>query len=203
MLIFDFLKFDLINKVEGSYSFGLGIVIGFLLWIPYILYGVLAIWTVCYAFKKSEVKRWKAFIPMTLMIITIVLFVFLPYSKTYIELNYSFNKERFQKTVQLMNNGVMQRYQIGTNKYIAPYRVTSYSGVLYTDVNDGVTKIMFYAFSGLKKDVVIVYCSDDSGIDQRDFSGSIYDAMWNYSNTKKIDVNWYSAIINGYKTDIE
>jgi uncharacterized membrane protein YuzA (DUF378 family) len=48
LLIFDFFKFDLITKVKGSYSFGAGIIVGFLLWIPYILYGILVIWTVCY-----------------------------------------------------------------------------------------------------------------------------------------------------------
>jgi hypothetical protein len=101
-----------------------------------------------------------------------------------------------------MNNGEMQKYQIGTNKYMAPYRLTSYSGVLNTDVHDNVTKIMFYAFSGLKKDVVIVYCSDDSGIDKRDFNGGIYGGSWNFSNTRKINVNWYSATIMGYKIDM-
>lgn len=196
ILAFDFVKFDLIIRVKGSGSFGAGIVSGFLLLFPYILYGLLAIWSLLYVFKRIKAKKWRAFAPMCVIIVTIFLLGLFPYTKAYLKANYSINKEEFQKTIQLLNNGEMQQYQIGTDKFLVPYRLTSYSGVLYTDVDNGVTKVMFFAYSGFNKDVVIVYSSDDSGINENDFSGNFpIGSTWNFSKINKIDTNWYSSTI--------
>ncbi|MEA4831616.1 hypothetical protein SDC9_127036 [bioreactor metagenome] len=178
-------------------SFGAGIIVGFLLYIPYILYGILAIRTVFYLFKKFKEKRLVAFAPAGIILVTTLLYALFPYTNLYLNMYYSLNKGMLQKTVQLMNEGKV--YPIDNNEYIVPYKSTSYTGVLYTEVNDGITKIMFYAFKGVKKDIVIVYSSDDSSINKKDFNNIIYGGTWNFSNIKKIDTNWYSATINGYK----
>lgn len=195
---FDLLKYDVMIRINGGSSFGASIVVGYLLWIPYILYGVLAIWSFVYAFKWIKSKNWRALLPAIVSIITIFFLFVFPYTDAYLDLNYSLNKEQLQETVQMVKSGKIHKYQIDEYEYMAPYRLTSYSGVLYLDQNSGVTKIMFYAFRRFQKDVVIVYSSDDSSIDETDFFNVLGFARWNYSNIQKIETNWYSATVNGY-----
>lgn len=200
ILAFDFFKFDFFLGVRGSSSFGAEIVYGFLALIPYGLYGILAIWSGIYAFKKYNSMRGKAFIPTTVILITIFLLNFFPYTKLYLNLNYSLNRGRFQQTIQIINGGEIEdykrNYQLGSEEYIVPYRLASYSGVIQVQIHNDIIKVMFSAYKGYSREVVIVYASDDSGIDKTDFSSN--GATCNYSNINKIDVNWYSATISGY-----
>lgn len=201
VLAFDFLKFDFIIKVKSAGSFGAEIVSGFLVLIPYGLYGILAIWSLIYIFKKYRSKKWMALLPAIIILVTVLLLGFFPYTKMYLDLNYSINKARFQQTIHLVDSGEIKgykkNYQLGSDEYIAPYRLSSYSGVVRVQVHNDVTKLMFSAYKGYSREVVIVYSSDDSGINKKDFSDRLNGATWNFSNIKKIDGNWYSATVNG------
>lgn len=127
------------------------------------------------------------------MTIAILLLGFFPYTNAYLNLFYSLNRDAFQKTIELVNNGEIRHLQTDTNEYAVPYRSTSYAGVMYTE---GVSKIMFFAYYGFEKAVVIVYSSVDSGIDKDDFNDGFPTGYnWGFSDIKKIDTNWYSATV--------
>lgn len=197
--MFDFFKFDLIIKVKGSYSFGAEIVLGYILYIPYVIFACLTAWSTIYMFKKIKSKKWKAILPTAVMLFTILLLIVFPYTNMYINMFYKLNQEQLQKTIQMVYNGEIHSYAIDENEYRVPFRLTSYSGVMQKDIHNGVTKVEFNAFKGIKKDndVIIVYASDDSGITSDDFTDDLI--TWNLSNIKKICPKWYSATVNGYK----
>ncbi len=199
LVLFDFFKFDWIIKIKVSQSFGAEILLGFILYIPYIIFACLTGWSIIYIFKKIKSKKWKSILPTAVMAFTILLLIVFPYTKTYINMFYKLNQEQLQKTIQMVNSEEIHSYAIDENEYRAPFRLTSYSGVMHKDSHNGVTKVKFYAFKGIKKDndVIIVYSSDDSSIDSDDFSDDL--VKWNLSNIKKICPNWYSATVNGYE----
>lgn len=188
LLLFDFFKFDMIIRAKG-YSFGLTIIVGLLAYLPYLLYVIWTSWLVVYIFKKGEIQKVRTFMPLAVMVVTILLLTVVPYSDTYANLNYSLNKQNFEKTIDMVNNGEIQQYQTNMTEYVVPYRFTSYIGKLYTCVNDDVTKVMFYAYRGFRGSVVLIYSSDGSEIKNRDFEKS-------FNSIKRIDDNWYSAKYN-------
>lgn len=188
LLLFDFFKFDMIIRAKG-YSFGLTIIVGFLAYLPYLIYVIWTIWLVVYIFKKGEIQKVTTFMPLAIMVVTILLLTVVPYSDTYTSLNYSLNKQNFGKIIEMVKNGEIQQYRTNMTEYVVPYRFTSYIGKMYTCVNDDVIKVMFYAYRGFRGNVVLIYSSDGSEIKNRDFGK-------NFKNIKRIDDNWYSAKYN-------
>lgn len=185
LILFDFFKYDIF--IKANYSFGLLMVVGILSYIPYVLYGILIIWIVWHIIRKVRALHWMTFVPLTVVIITILLLTVFPYTDEYIGLYYSLNRGNLYKTIEMVNNGEIQR-QTGEHEYVVPYRLTSYSKVLYAHANDEVTEVLFFAYKGIGKATVMVYYSDDSGINESDFS-----SIRNPRNIKKVDDNWYSA----------
>jgi hypothetical protein len=191
-LLFDFFKFDIYNRTD-TYSFGAGLFSGFIILAIYGMYYSLAIGTLFYIILRIKVNKRKAFIPSVIMIVTILLLTFVPYSKGYVNIFYSINKDDFQKIVQMYNKGELDDFQSNVNEYIVPYRLTSYTGKMYVQNTEGVSKIQFYASGGFRK-LVIIYSSDDSGINQEDFYN--LRIKMDYRNIRRIDKNWYSAVIS-------
>lgn len=186
LLWFHLVRFDI--AIKANNSFGLLIVAGLLSFIPYIIYGGWIIWLICFIVKNSESKLMYRVLPLAVNAITILLLTVIPYTDVYVNLNYSFNKDNFNKTIEMINDGEIQLPRTNTNEYIVPYRLTSYTGQLYTYENDDVIKIMFFAYSGIRGGVVLVYSSDDSEIKNTEFQRR-------FENVKKVDKNWYSARI--------
>ena len=197
LILFDFYKFDLLIHVEGKYNFVAGLGISWLALFIYGLYGILVIWSYVYIFTQFKSINWKALIPAAVTSITVILLLVFPYTEAYVNLDYSINKDNFQKTVQMANH--MENYLIGEGEYIVPYRLTSYSGVL-NKADGTITKMMFYAYSGFGKCVVIIYTADDSGINSEEFSEIFNIGKWKYSNIRKLDTNWYSATVSDLYT---
>lgn len=195
LVLFDFYKFDLMIKADG-YSLGAELVTNFLVMIPYCLYALLMIFSLFYAIKKYKSIRWKAVIPSIITIITVIVFAVLPYTKGYESLFYSINKNNYNKIIEMINSREILDYQCDSNMYIVPYRMASYTGKMTAETRDGVTKIKFYAYRGFLKSIVIMYASDDSGINQDDFVDYPYTrAKFEFSNLSTIEPKWYTATV--------
>jgi hypothetical protein len=187
LLWFSLFRFDI--AIKANYSFGLLVVFGLLSHIPYIIYGGWTICVICFTLKKGENMLLGRVLPLATIVVTILLLTVFPYTDAYVSLNYKFNKENFSKTIEMINDGEIQLPRTNMNEFIVPYRLTSYTGKLYTYENDDVTKIMFFAYSGFRGGVVLVYSSDDSEIKNIEFQRI-------FENIKRVDDNWYSARIN-------
>jgi hypothetical protein len=184
---FDWVRFDLSKKINNS------LIIGNFVWFIYFLYGCMGVWSVIYLIKKLSVYRWKAFIPIAIVIITILYFLLIPLSNIYLNIDYKLNGGNRAKIVQMVQNDQMQRNQIGENKYIVPYRLTSHTGYIYVQKNTLVTKIMFYVYCGIGKSRVIIYSSNDSEINENDFNSGIPVTNSHFRDIKKMEKYWYSA----------
>lgn len=156
--------------------------------IPYIIYGGWILWLLCTVIKGRQNGVKYGVIALIIITMTIMLLTVIPYTGAFININYSFNKDNFTKTIEMINNSEVELPRKNTNEYIVPYRLTSYTGLLYTYENDDVTKIMFYVFSGFRGGVVLVYSSDGSELKNTDFQRR-------FENIEKVDENWYSAYI--------
>lgn len=186
LLWFNLLRFDI--AIKASNSFGLLIIAGLMSFIPYIIYGGWILWLLCTVIKGRHNGVKYGVIALIIITMTIMLLTVIPYTGAFININYSFNKDNFTKTIEMINNSEVELPRKNTNEYIVPYRLTSYTGLLYTYENDDVTKIMFYVFSGFRGGVVLVYSSDGSELKNTDFQRR-------FENIEKVDENWYSAYI--------
>ena len=186
LLWFNLLRFDI--AIKASNSFGLLIIAGLMSFIPYIIYGGWILWLLCTVIKRRQNGVKYGVIALIIITMTIMLLTVIPYTGAFININYSFNKDNFTKTIEMINNSEGELPRKNTNEYIVPYRLTSYTGLLYTYENDDVTKIMFYVFSGFRGGVVLVYSSDGSELKNTDFQRR-------FENIEKVDENWYSAYI--------
>lgn len=192
LLLFDRTKYYLVLLTGNRLGFKLAI--GLLLNIMYVLYCGLVIWAVIYVLKRIKEKRLGAFVPLIIVTIILLIFFFIPYSKVYLNFDYEINKTNRSKTIEMFANKEIIKNYPDQEEYIAPYMFTSYTGKIYIQDVDGVTKVMFYSYLGFTKRRIIVYTSDDSGIDEYDFNFGISEKKLNLSDVKKLDKNWYSAI---------
>lgn len=192
ILLFDFFKYDIYNKADAR-SFGAGLAFGLVIYFVYGVYCFLAIGTLFYVIQRLKQYKWKAFIPSMIMLVTILLLTLVPYTKSYVNAFYFINKDNLQKTVQMYTKGELQDFYRG-DEYIVPYRLTSYTGKMVIQERNNSIKIEFYAYRGFSNKTVIIYSSDDSGINPDDFI--IVGYKLNYRNIHKIDTNWYSAVMS-------
>jgi hypothetical protein len=192
ILFFDFFKYDIYNKADAR-SFGAGLAFGFLIYAVYGVYCFLAIGTLFYIVLRIKQYMWKALIPSMIMAVAILLLTFVPYTKSYVNAFYFINKDHLQETVQMYTDGELQDFIRG-DEYIVPYRLTSYTGKMGIQKSQGSVKIEFYAYRGFFNKTVIIYSSDDSSISPEDFT--ILGYKINYRNIRRIDINWYSAVIS-------
>lgn len=103
-----------------------------------------------------------------------------------VRLNYHINKGVREEIIQMMNNGDIERYRGGANKYMSPYRRASQTNKIHYWDN-GNLKALFTVNSDLTGRSVIIYVSDDSGINENDFG-------LEYRRTGKLDDKWYYGI---------
>lgn len=168
----------------------LGILI-FIINIIYILFGVLSI-----VLNMKKVKR-IAFVMILIYAFAIFTVFVFPKTDLYINMDYNINKDRREALIDIIKNDEFDDYRIGLNRYIAPFRQTSYTGTILIQKERGLLKVMFYVYLGINKDSVIVYVSDDSGIKANDFNSDLpVGKSYKFYDIKKLSSNWYSAKIN-------
>jgi len=104
------------------------------------------------------------------------------------------NSENRRKIIEMVENQQIESYKIGPEKYLAPYRFTSHTGIINVRKIDGVTRITFYIHKGfLWKE--LVYLSDDSGVKLGDSRYGLLVDTKNFDRIEKIDSCLYSITI--------
>jgi hypothetical protein len=163
--------------------------------VPFAIYVFFIISLIIIVSKKKYIqfKLVKTIAIILLIILTAIGPLYVPYSNTVAKLQYIVNKEHYADTVQKFSDGQLQRYHAEDDIYVVPYMFTSYTRLVTVQEKDGVTKIRFDIYEGLIKFRVIIYSSDDSGINSSDFSFQSH--KYSYGDIHKIDTNWYSATV--------
>ena len=184
-IVFEWLKYDIRIFAKGGLSLGAEMILGFIIFMVYIFYGLMIVFAVILPVVKRKTCKLGNFVPITLTTIALILhFIFLP-SQLYTSANYNVLSTQRQQTVSMVLNGEIGFYHGDTSQYLATYRLTSQKAKLYVDDSDGVTKIIFYAHCGIRTDNVIVYVSDGAELKEN----------WKYTDIRMLDENWYSAKI--------
>jgi hypothetical protein len=196
ILLFDYFKIDLLYLADNySRNAFEEITLKSIAFVPFALYVIFVVGLLIYIGMNIKVLKWKAALIIAIFSLTVLFYLFVPYSNTFAKLQYNVNKDHYAKTIKLLHSGELPNYHAEEDTYIVPYRFTSYTRLMNVQNSGGVTKIWFDVYKGLTKIKIIVYTSDDSGIKVTDFSkGDGY--TYTYSDIKKIETNWYSATVN-------
>jgi hypothetical protein len=187
-VIFDWFKFDLVVKTNEF-------AVGNLTLIIYIVYWLMGICTIVYAVLLLKQFKWQAFIPTMIFLIAVLYVSIYPMTNLYFNKDYISNAGKRIQTVKMLEQHQLTEYQIGQDEYMVPYRSTSRTDTMLVQEKSNVIKIMFYIYRGFGINKVLVYVSDDSGIEPNDFNFELPSYTQNFKNIKKMDDNWYSAII--------
>jgi len=193
-ILFQIFKYDLLILAKSN-SFGYQIILGLLDNAMYLLYALIFLFSVIYAVVKMKEMKWKAYVHSIVCVLVIFLLIVLPATESYANWNYSLNKSRRTSIIEMKMNGELTEFAIGMNEYRAPYRGVSYTKAIYVQEKANTTKIMFIIHQAFGINRVLIYVSDDSGIDVNDFALSSYPR--NYCDIKKMDTNWYLALVDG------
>lgn len=185
IILFGFLKYD-VYRVAYIRSFGLSLMVGFAMYIVYFLYLLFIGTMIVFTITKIKHKILLAYIPLIVTIATILVTTFLPYSNIYLKAYYAINKECLERTVVMLDNGEMDKYQIDSGTYTAPYRTTSYTSMIYA--NSKTKESLFFVYRGLTTGVVVLYSEDGASYFESDRSKQ-------YENIRIIEDNWYSATV--------
>lgn len=155
------------------------------------MFGVLSI---VLNIKKVKLIAFVMFFIYAFTIFTVFVF---PRTELYINIDYNINNDSREATINMIKNDDIDDCCIGQNEYIVPFRQTSYTRTMHIQEKNGVLKVMFYVYLGIHEKSIIVYVSDDSGIESSDFSSDLpVGILYKFYDIKKLSNNWYSARIN-------
>ena len=182
-IFLSWLKRDIIFYTNTNLPIISAAILGILIFIfdaLYILFGFLSI--------ILNIKKVKIIAFVMLIIYAFTIFTVLVFPKTdlYINIDYNVNNDSREATINMIKNDEIDNYRIGLDKYIAPFRQTSYTGTMHLQEENGVLKVMFYVYLGLYEKSIIVYVSDDGGINPDDFSADLPEGMtYKFNDIKK------------------
>ena len=185
-VVLDWVKWDVSRQMLMAGLFNLIVMIFILL----IFIGLL-IWGIIYAIKKYSQNKFIAFLPLLILIITVMIHTVLPRTTTYQKLNFEFNKSDLIKIVQMFESGEMQNYQIGENEYILPnhMRRISHTGSILAQTREEAEKYLFYIHCGIGKSFAYIYVSGEGEIKDGDFGCT-------YEKIQIVEDGWYVVTIN-------
>lgn len=185
-IVLDWVKWDVSRQMLMAGLFNLLVIIFIML-----IFICLLVWGAIYAYKKYSLNRIIVFLPLLILIITVMIHTVLPLTTTYQKLNFEFNKSEFIKAIHMFETGEMRNYQIGENEYILPnhMRRISHTGSILAQTSEETEKYLFYIHCGLGKSSAYIYVSDESEIKDGDF-GCTYDKI------QMLEDSWYVVIIN-------
>lgn len=186
-ILIDWVRFDLVRFVD---NIGFNLILNLLVFVIGIVYVVLFIWSIVNLVRNYKSDGAGSVVPLVCMIMVLVYYWVVNNSMLYVDIAYKTNKVNMENTVNMYEAGELE--QIGVDKYIAPYRLTSHNKLVYIKSEDGIDTAVFFVSNGYTKDRVIVY--SDYGLDGlNDYGKGDKYGVWEFSNIKELDYNWYYA----------
>ncbi len=185
-ILIDWVRFDLIIAVDniGFNLFFGAVLIGFIF-----LYMGFLIFSVLHLILRFKVRKLKAVIPVTLMLIVFSYYILINYSQLYMDIDFFANKNNREKIIEMYEDNQLK--QIGVNSYLVPFRAASHNKKVYFQNKDGVLKAIFFVSNGFTNDRILLYVSDDGMAYANDFGNETNHL--NLQNIRKVSSNWYYA----------
>ncbi len=192
-LLLNWLKRDIIFFTNTKWPIISAAILGLLIFIIYALYILFGVVSIVLHIKRVKSISYMMIIVYVFAIITVFVF---PRTELYTNIDYNINRTNRELSINMIKSGGIDEYRIDIDEYITPFRQASYNRIMHIQEENGVLKVMFYVYLGMREKSVIVYVSDDSGIEADDFSiGLPPEATYGFNDVKKLSSNWYSANI--------
>jgi len=188
-ILIDWVRFDLIIAID---NIGFNLIFGLLLIGFIALYVIMLNSSLVYLILRWRITRFKALIPLTLMLMVFLYYFIVNYSSAYMHMDYSFNRNDRQEIIEMYENN--QLTQINVNRYLTPYRLSSHNKIVYIQTKENVTKAIFFISNGFEHDRVLLYVSDENMVLNSDFGDGV--SYWDLQNIRKVSENWYFAEIS-------
>lgn len=166
------------------------IITPFLIWIPTIFFLVTTviflIYSVVYATKNAKYIKQKAFIPLLIIIASILLAVFFPFTNTILNLDFKLNYEARNEVVELIEDEELKPDSSNANLITLPQK--------YKNLSKGGGEVMIESF--IDHDAYLFYTF--RGV-LDNYSGFIYDPSElalpelgrEYFEVTKLSESWY------------
>lgn len=188
-VLIDWVRFDLVRFVD---NIGFNLILNLVVVVMGIVYVLLFIWSIIHIVMNYKSDGAGSVVPLVCVVLVLVYYCVVNNSMMYVNIVYKLNKTNMENTINMYEVGELE--QIGVDKYIAPYRFESHNKLVYIKSEADKDTAVFFVSNGYRYDRVIVY--SDCGLD----GISNYDkyhkyGMWEFSNIKGLDYNWYYAEI--------
>lgn len=178
----DWLRYDLIRLVGNN---GFNLVLGIILIALVVIYFLLLIYSRIYFFINYKSKKLNSLIPFMCLSLVFVYYFTVNNSVTYANFMYNVNKNNMEKTINMYEANELK--QIGDDKFIAPYRLTSHNKIVYIDSENDIVTAVFFISNGYRHDRIVFYT--DNNIEDIKLNNK-YNYL-NLTDIKAFDDKWY------------
>lgn len=180
----DWLRFDLIRLVD---NIGFNLVLGIILMALVVIYIFMLIYSLIYSFINYKSKKLNSLIPFMCLLLVFVYYCTVNNSVTYANFMYNVNKNNMEKTINMYEGNELK--QIGVDKFIAPYMLTSHNKIVYIDSENEMMTAIFFISNGYRHDRIVFYT--DNNIEDIKLNNK-YNHL-NLTDIKAFDDKWYYA----------
>lgn len=152
----------------------------------FVVFGFFIIITVKTITNLLKNKDWK---PFTIQLITILLWLFFPFTQVMLDLDFKMNKSDREEVVKMVENGTLKpnvSYDSSLIQLPEKYdQLSKGGGEIVIEKSDNNYLILFFTFRGILDNFSgFVYSPNDKKPSQSDFDGE-------FIQIEKLDENWY------------
>jgi hypothetical protein len=181
---------DILNHFDNP---GANAIFGLLAYFLCLVFIVITLVIVINLLKNIRSVKYFALFHVVVIILTILLFTWIPFTEVYQKLFFAAEHKQLTDTMQQYESGALISYTVGYDEYLAPYRLTSYTGKVYINKTGDVIRAVFTVYKGFGQQSVLLYSSSGEGINDAAYSFYLYGES--LSDIKKLDTNWYAATV--------
>lgn len=109
------------------------------------LLGAALVWSIVYIFCQVKVKKVRAFLPLIMNAIAVVILWYFPFVEVWLNVNFMTMESARTEVVALVKSGQLIANKNGQVSLPSAYQLTSDDGQISVDKND----ILFYTFRGI------------------------------------------------------
>ncbi len=191
LILSDWIQWDIIAQISAYYN---GLTAGIFLicftLVRVFVFIILIAWSIYFIKQKYAEIKMIAFLPILVLLLTVVSQTLIPLSNAYIYTEHNCRKETREHIVAMLEGTEdTQLVQTNMDTYLLPLslRGASHNAKITTEKSDASLKVLFYIHKGIFKNSAVIYSSDNQSVKNGDFK-------LEYQTIKLIVPCWYAVI---------
>jgi len=154
-----------------------------------IIFLIISTLSVIYLGFKAQKLKYKAFIPLTINLVTFIMVFTIPFTSIMLYLDFKFNMDEREEVVEMVKSKELESNDLNDDRIIIlPEEYEHLSkggGEIIIERDRGKLKIFFYTYRGILNNFSgFAYISDDSKLKASDFNGD-------FKEIEKKKEHWY------------